>query len=108
DELPYMPPEQTDPHDPVTPAADIYSLGAVLYTLLTGQPPFQGQTPREVRAQVREGKLVRPSKVNKGIPVPFEAAVLKMLARKPEERFGSALELLGEIETIANEHGVNN
>ena len=78
----------------------------VLYGLLTGQPPFQGETPREVRALAREGKVVRPSKLRKGIPAPFEAAVLKMLGRRPEDRFGSAMELLAEVETIAYEHGV--
>jgi serine/threonine protein kinase len=106
DELPYMPPEQTDPHDPVTPAADIYSLGAVLYLLLTGQPPFQGPTPRDVLVQIREGKVVRPSKLQKGIPGPFETLVLKMLARRPEDRFPSALELLADVETIAYAHGI--
>src|SRR5207253_2414108 len=54
-ELPYLAPEQSDPHDPVTPAGDIYALGGVLYGLLTGQPPFQAETPREVRALAREG-----------------------------------------------------
>ncbi len=105
-ELPYLAPEQSDPHDPVTPAGDIYALGGVLYGLLTGQPPFQAETPREVRALAREGKVVRPSKLRKGIPAPFEAAVLKMLGRRPEDRFGSAMELLAEVETIAYEHGV--
>jgi hypothetical protein len=105
-ELPYLPPEQSDPHDPVTPAGDIYALGGVLYGLLTGQPPFDADTPREVRALAREGKLVRPSKLRKGIPAPFEAAVLKMLGRRPEDRFKTATELLAEVETIAYEHGV--
>jgi pSer/pThr/pTyr-binding forkhead associated (FHA) protein len=105
-ELPYLPPEQTDPHDPATPAGDIYSLGGVLYALLTGQPPFQGETPREVRAQIREGKVVRPSKLQKGIPPPFEAAVLMMLSRQPEDRFFSAQEMLEAIEAVAAEHDI--
>jgi pSer/pThr/pTyr-binding forkhead associated (FHA) protein len=106
-ELAYLPPEQTDPHDPVTPAADLYSLGGVLYALLTGQTPFPGDTPREVRARIRQGKVVPPSRLQKGIPVPFEAAVLKLLARRPEDRFESAQDLLADIEAIASEHGVD-
>jgi pSer/pThr/pTyr-binding forkhead associated (FHA) protein len=105
-ELPYMAPEQTDPHDPVTPAADVYALGGVLYALLTGQPPYVGDTPTEVRAQIREGRLVKPSKLHKGIPADFEALILKMLARRPEDRFPSGLEMLAAVEKIAQEHGI--
>jgi hypothetical protein len=105
-ELPYMAPEQTDPHDPVTPAADVYALGGVLYALLTGQPPYNGQTPTEVRAQIREGRLVKPNKLQKGIPTDFEAVVLKMLSRRPEDRFASGTEMLAVVETIAQEHGI--
>jgi hypothetical protein len=105
-ELPYMAPEQTDPHAPVAPRADFYSLGILLYAMLTGQPPYTGDTPKEVLTQIREGKPEKPSKLQKGIPPDFEAAVLKMMARQPEDRFPTALEMLGAIETIAQEHGI--
>jgi hypothetical protein len=105
-ELPYMAPEQTDPHAPGTPLGDIYSLGTVLYFLLTGQAPFAGATPRDILARVREGKAERPSKMQRGIPAPFEAAVLLMMARRPEERFPTATQMLDAVQRIAEEHEI--
>jgi serine/threonine-protein kinase len=105
-ELPYMAPEQTDPHAPGTPLGDIYALGTVLYFLLTGQPPFTGATPRDIAARVREGKVERPSKLQRGIPAPFEAAVLLMMARRPEERFPTAAEMLDAVQRLADEHDI--
>jgi serine/threonine-protein kinase len=105
-ELPYLAPEQTDPHATVAPRSDFYSLGVVLYAMLTGQPPFMGDTPKEILSQIREGKPEKPSKLQKGIPPDFEAAVLKMMARRPEDRFPSAVDMLGVVETIALEQGV--
>jgi serine/threonine-protein kinase len=105
-ELAYMPPEQTDPHAPATPVADLYALGAVLYALLTGEPPFSGETPKEVLTQVRTGKVAKPSRHQKGIPADFEAAVLKLLARRPEDRFQSAVEMLAAIDPLIHEHEI--
>ncbi len=105
-ELPYMAPEQTDPHAPGTPLGDIYALGTVLYFLLTGQPPFTGATPRDIVARIREGKVERPSKLQRGIPAPFEAAVLLMMARRPEERFPTAAEMLDAVQRLAEEHEI--
>lgn len=103
-ELPYIAPEQTDPHTPVAPVGELYALGAVLYALLTGQPPFAGESAKELLAQIREGKVARPSKLQKGIPPNFEAVVLKLLARNKAERFQSATELLAAVDPIAHEH----
>ncbi len=105
-ELPYLAPEQTDPHAPVAPLADLYSLGVVSYALLTGQPPFVAATPREVVAQIREGKVIKPSKYRPGIPAAFESAVLKMMARRPQDRFPTAADMLSIVEVIAHEHDV--
>jgi pSer/pThr/pTyr-binding forkhead associated (FHA) protein len=105
-ELPYLAPEQTDPHAPGTTLGDIYALGTVLYVLLTGQPPFAGSSAREMLAQIRESKVVRPSKLQRGIPAPFEAAVLLMMARRPEDRFQTAAEMLAAVQRIADEHDV--
>jgi pSer/pThr/pTyr-binding forkhead associated (FHA) protein len=105
-ELPYLAPEQTDPHAPGSSLGDLYSVGTVLYALLTGQPPFTGSSPREVLARIREGKVVRPSKVQRGIPAPFEAAVLLMMARRPEDRFQTAAEMLDAVQRVADENEI--
>jgi serine/threonine-protein kinase len=105
-ELPYLAPEQTDPHAPGTTLGDLYSLGAVTYSLLTGQPPFAGSTPRELLARIREGKVVKPSQLQRGIPAPFEAAVLMMMARRPEDRVQTAAEMLAAIKHIAEENEI--
>lgn len=105
-ELPYLAPEQADPYTPAAPHADLYSLGTVLYALLTGQPPFSGDSPKEIIAQVREAKMVKPSTLQKGIPGPFEAAVLKMMARSPADRFQTAAELLAVVKPIAHAHEI--
>jgi serine/threonine-protein kinase len=105
-ELPYLAPEQTDPHAPGTPLGDLYSLGAVLYALLTGQPPFTGASPREVVSRIREGKPAKPSKLQRGIPAPFEAAVLMMMARRPEDRFQTAADMLDAVKPLAEKHAI--
>jgi pSer/pThr/pTyr-binding forkhead associated (FHA) protein len=105
-ELAHLAPEQTDPHAPVAPLADLYALGTVLYAALTGQPPFVGASAKEVLARVREGKVVRPSKLQPGIPPAFERAVLMLMARRPEERFQTAADMLAVVEPLAEEQGI--
>jgi hypothetical protein len=105
-ELPYLAPEQTEPGAFVDHLADLYALGAVVYTLLTAQPPFAGDSPAETLARIREGKLVKPSKYQRGLPGPFEAVVLKLLARHQEDRYQTAAELLADLEPIVKEHQI--
>jgi serine/threonine-protein kinase len=105
-ELPFLAPEQTQPGAFVDRLADLYGLGAVVYTLLTGQPPFSADSHEELLAQVREGLVVRPSKYQRRIPPPFEAAVMKLLAKRQEDRYQTAAELLADVEPLAKEHGV--
>ncbi len=106
-ELPYMAPEQTDPHAPGTPTADLYSLGSVCYALLTGQPAFTGHSSKEVLSQIRAGKVAKPSKLQAGIPAPFEAAVLKLMAVRPADRYQTAAEMLAVVEPLAREHHIS-
>ncbi len=105
-ELPYAAPEQTDPHASATPLGDIYSLGVVLYAMLTGKPPFTGDTPKAVLSQINQGKVVPPSKLQRGIPALLETAVLMMMARRPEERFQSAADVLAAVESFAEKHDI--
>src|SRR5262249_38105544 len=104
---PYMSPEQADSHVPDASApGDLYTLGAVLYALLTGQPPFNGNSPKEVLAQMREGQVVKPRKLQPGIPVHFDNVVLKMLAGSPSDRFQTAADMLAAVEPIASLHEI--
>ncbi len=105
-ELPYTAPEQIDPGAAADQRTALYSLGAVLYALLTGQPPYLGSSAIEIAAHIHEGKVAKPSKVLRDTPPPFEAAVLRCLARRPEDRFQSAAEFLEVVEPIANIHEI--
>lgn len=94
----YMPPEQASGRARVlTPAVDIYSLGAVLYAMLTGQPPFSGPTPFDVLLQVVDRQPPAPRQLNKSCPKPLELICLKAMNKDPEERYKSADELAGDL-----------
>jgi pSer/pThr/pTyr-binding forkhead associated (FHA) protein len=105
-ELPFTAPELLEPGATADHRAGLYALGAVLYTLLTGLPPYSGVSSAEILARMRDGKLVRPSKTVLDTPPPFEGVVLRLLARRPEDRFQSAAEVLGVVEPIANIHEI--
>jgi len=99
----YMPPEQaTSGHDLVGPQSDVYSLGAILYQLLTGQPPFVGETPLATLQKVVEEDPVPPSKHNPLAPPDLETICLKCLEKKPERRYGTARALAEELERFLN------
>jgi Protein kinase domain/Inner membrane component of T3SS, cytoplasmic domain len=105
-ELPYLAPEQTDPKAFVDDLADLYGLGAVAYVLLTGRPPFSGDSPAEIIEQIRQTPVVRPTTYQRGIPAAFEAVVLKLTSKHQEDRYQTAAELLAAVEAIAEEHQV--
>jgi serine/threonine-protein kinase len=94
----YMAPEQAA-GDQVGPAADIYSLGATLYHLLTGRPAFPktGELPA-ILAQVRRGEFPCPRLVAPRVPQALEAVCLKAMALRPEDRYPSALDLAADVE----------
>jgi tetratricopeptide (TPR) repeat protein len=95
----YMAPEQAAGRwDVVGPASDIYSLGAVLYMLLTGRPPFEGRTVREVLEQVQAGPFLPPHKRQAGVARPLEAICLKAMAREPGARYAAAKGLADDVE----------
>ncbi len=97
--LPYMSPEQArSATGPLGPASDIYSLGATLYHLLTGRPPFAGDDPEKLRIEVIEGKLVAPRVVDPAVPRGLEAVVLKAMARESGDRYATATALAEDIE----------
>jgi tetratricopeptide (TPR) repeat protein len=92
-----MSPEQARGDNELGPATDVYGLGATLYALLTSRPPFQGKLV-EVLPQVQRGAWRPAREVNAAVPAALEAICRKAMAPRPEERYGSALELAGEVE----------
>jgi tetratricopeptide (TPR) repeat protein len=95
----YMSPEQAAGRwDLVGPASDIYSLGATLYTILTGQMPFASGTPEEVVEKVKQGDFLAPRQWQKPIAPALEAICLKAMAPRPEQRYATALEIATELE----------
>ncbi len=95
----YMAPEQAAPTGMgIGPAADLYSLGAILYEVLTGRPPFKAESRRETLKQVLSSEPVSPRKLRPAIPRDLEAVCLKCLEKDPKRRFHSAHELALELE----------
>ena len=93
----YMAPEQLE-DGVVSPATDIYSLGAVIYEIITGKRPFDGDSPVSLIAQRLHGNPVPPSARYPGISAAWEATILRCLARLPEERFQSASHVVMALE----------
>ena len=99
----FMPPEQAaGRHGDVGPASDVYSLGAILYQLLTGKPPFAAATPLEIIRQVVEADPRAPSKLNSSVPPDLETICLKCLEKKPERRYATACALAEELGRFLN------
>ena len=94
----YMAPEQAEGHArDAGPPTDIYSLGAILYELLTGRPPFKAASVAETMEQVRVLEPVAPARLAPGLPRDVETICLKCLRKEPSRRFASALELADDL-----------
>ncbi len=94
----YMSPEQAAGRlDALGPASDVYSLGATLYVVLTGQAPFQGGV-REVLRMVQEGRIETPRQIKPRIPSALDAICRRAMALDPSQRYQSALRLAADID----------
>jgi len=102
----YMSPEQAAGERDVTLRSDVYALGAVLYEMLVGEPPFTGPTAQAIVAKVVTEKPQRIFPRRDTVPSHVEAAVLKALAKVPADRFATAHEFVTELERPARMPGV--
>ncbi len=95
----YMPPEQAMGGE-VTPRSDLYSLGAMLYEMVTGRPPFLGDDSVAIIGQHINTPPVAPTWHNSGCPRALDALILRLLAKDPSERPQSASDVLSALDAI--------
>jgi serine/threonine protein kinase len=105
-DLVYMAPERTRGTADVDGRSDLYSLGATVYALIAGRPPFAGGSVPELVAKIQSAEPERPQKYHLSIPPLFQGTVLKLLAKRPEDRFQTATELLADLDRVGKFAGV--
>ncbi len=105
--LPYQPPERTSKSGKAGPQCDIYSLGATLYAMIAGKPPFQAATVTELVAKIRTKPIATLKSLNVTTDDLFEKVLMKMLAKNPKNRFATMREVLRYLLHVAKKAGVD-
>ena len=96
----YMSPEQAMGEREITARSDVYALGAVLYEMLTGEPPFSGPTAQAIVAKVMTAEPVLPTQLRRTVPEPVEDAVLTALQKLPADRFATAAQFAAALTSL--------
>jgi serine/threonine protein kinase len=99
-DIPFLPPESTRADKLLDARSDIYSLGATLYALMTGRPPVEEGPMIDMIKRVREVIPIRPKEFQLSVDELFQDTVMKMLSKRPEDRYSSPDELLRELHRI--------
>lgn len=96
----YISPEQAQGR-PLSPASDLYSLGATLYEMVTGRPPFEGETPVATALKQVNEEPIPPRQIRPSIPPELEAVILRAMQKDPADRYRSATEMREDLLRVA-------
>ena len=103
----YMSPEQAMGGKQVGPSTDIYALGAILYDMLTGRPPFEGESTLETMVQTVQSEPVSPRALQPKLPRDLEVVTLRCLEKSPDRRYVTALDLADDLERLLRNEPVH-